>query len=175
MFRRVEAEAQRLYAEIPATLGLKTTELKNAKKRQTNLVAFVVEGAVTRLWPRPWPSLSRRATVSQQVASLRRASDKVIRVPSLRWIRQRLSQVRSVLEARTPKSAALLRRLLCSIRMEPVSPPNGRPYFVARTAPNTRVLLDDPESEAGSDSGATSLPWWTRRSKHNAAARVRST
>ena len=164
VFRRVEDEARRLYAEIPATLRLKTIELKDAKKRQANLVAFVAEGAGDKAVAKALAELEPQVEcLEEEIAALRRASDKVIRAPSMGWMRQRLSQVRSVLGSRTSKSAALLRRLLCPIQMEPASPPKGPPYFVARTAIDTLELLEDPESKDASDSGAKSLRWWRRR------------
>ena len=70
----------------------RSSELKDAKKRQANLVAFVAEGAGDRgCWPRPWPRMSRRSSVSRSRSpAFGVRSDKVIPAPSMRWIRQRL-------------------------------------------------------------------------------------
>ena len=97
--------------------------------------------------------------LEKQLAGLRRASGKVIRAPSLGWLRKRLKKCRSLLELRTAKSAGFLRRLLCPIRLEPVTPTTGRSYYRAHTALDTLALLDDPESDDGSDSGVKSLRW----------------
>ncbi len=160
--------------KAPAALRLKTTELKALKRRQANLVAFVADGegtkAVGEALAELEPQLKR---LERQVASLRRACGKVIRTPSLAWIRERVTRLRSILELRTSKPAALLRRLLCPIRLEPVIPSTGRPYYLARTALDMLVLLDDPESDDdGSDSGAKSLRWWRRR-ESNPRPRIR--
>ena len=163
VLQRVEEEAQRLYPEIPAALRLKTDDLKAKRKSQANYVAFVAQGEGTKAVAEALAELEPQIELlERQVAGLRRASNKVIRAPSQRWLRARLSSFRSVLELRTHKSAALLRRLLCPIRLEPVKPAVGRPYYVARTALDVLVLLDDPESEDSSDSGAKSLRWWRR-------------
>ena len=110
--------------------------------------------------------------LEKQLAGLRGASDKVIRAPSLSWLRKRLKEFRSILELRTSKSAGLLRRLLCPIRLQPVTPTTGRSYYMAHTAIDTLALLDDPESDDGSDSGAKSLRWWRRR-ESNPRPRIR--
>ena len=173
VLRRVEEEAQRLYPEIPAALRLKTDDLKAKRKSQANYVVFVAQGQGTKAVADALAELEPQIELlERQVAGLQRASKKVIRAPSQRWLRARLSSLRSVLELRTHKSAALLRRLLGPIRLEPVKPAVGRPYYVARTALDVLVLLDDPESEDSSDSGAKSLRWWTRHDSIRTRARV---
>ena len=171
MLRRVEQEARSVYSEIPALLCVKTKELRAAKRRQANLVDFVGEDededkdkdkgngmkAVRVELAELEPRIER---LEKQLEGLHGASDKVIRAPSLSWLRKRLKEFRSILELRTSKSAGLLRRLLCPIRLEPVTPTTGRSYYVAHTAIDTLAVLDDPESDDGSDSGAKSLRWW---------------
>ena len=173
VLQRVEEEAQRLHPEIPAALRLKTLDLKAKRKTQANYVAFVAQGEGTKAVAEALAELELQIELlACQVTGLQRASNNVIRVPSERWLRDRLSSLRSVLELRTHKSAALLRRLLCPIRLEPVKPAVGRPYYVARTALDVLVLLDDPESEDSSDSGAKSLRWWTRSQRLRTIAQV---
>ena len=60
--------------------------------------------------------------------------------------------------------AELLRRLLGRIRLVPVVPSSGRPYYRARTALDTLELLAGSESGEDSDAGAKSSRWWTRLS-----------
>ena len=163
MLRRVEEEAKSVYSEIPVALGAKRMELQAAKRRQVNLVEYVADGEGTKAVRAELAELEPRVEgLEKQLAGLQRASDKVIRAPSLGWLRKRLKKCRSLLELRTAKSAGFLRRLLCPIRLEPVTPTTGRPYYVAHTALDTLALLDDPESDDGSDSGAKSLRWWRR-------------
>ena len=165
MFRRVEQEARSVYSEIPAALAVTTKELRAAKRRQGNLVDFVGEGegdGMKAVRAELAELESRIERLEKQLVGLRGASDKVIRAPSLSWLRKRLKECRSLLELRTAKSAGFLRRLLCPIRLEPVKPTTGRSYYRAHTALDTLALLDDPESDDGSDSGAKSLRWWRR-------------
>ena len=65
-----------------------------------------------------------------------------------------------------------MRRLLFPIRLEPVKPAAGRPYFVARTALDVLALLDDPESDDSWDSGAKSLRWWTHSQRLRTLAQM---
>ena len=162
MLRRVEEEAKSVYSEIPAALRVKTTELRAAQRRQANLVEYVADGEGTKAVRAELAKLEPRVEgLEKQLAGLRRASGKMLRAPSLGWLRKRLKKCRSLLELRTAKSAGFLRRLLCPIRLEPVTPTTGRPYYRAHTTLDTLALLDDPESDDGSGSGAKSLRWWT--------------
>ena len=61
-----------------------------------------------------------------------------------------------VLERETARSALLLRRILGPIRLTPVTPQVGRPYYQAETALQVLELIQDPEG------GSTSLKWWRR-------------
>ncbi len=169
MLRRVEHEAKIVYGAIPRTVREKMKELRKAKRRQAHLVDFVAEGEGTKAVRAELAELEPRVEgLERQLAGLRRASEQALRAPSLAWLRKQLKDVRSILERRTAKSAALLRRLLSPIRLEPVIRKKGRPYYVAHSALDTVALLRDPESDDGSDSGARSLRWWKRAGKAQA-------
>ena len=162
LLQRVEEEANTLYDDIPAAIALKRKELKEAKRRQANFVAFVARGEAVKAVVDALAALEPQVeALEHHVASLERARAKRLRAPSLPWLCQQLSCLRSVLESRTQKSALLLRRILCPIRLDVVKPSGARPYFVARTALDTLALLDDPESGDSPDSGSKSLQWWT--------------
>ncbi len=71
--------------------------------------------------------------------------------------------MQAVLERRTQRSALLLRKLLGTIRMEPVTPEIGRPYYRALSDLDALAIVEiDPDSP-DSESGSNSLQWWRRR------------
>jgi hypothetical protein len=71
--------------------------------------------------------------------------------------------MQTVLERRTQRSALLLRKLLGTIRMEPVTPEIGRPYYRALSHFDALAIVGiDPDSP-DSESGSNSLQWWRRR------------
>ena len=71
--------------------------------------------------------------------------------------------MQTVLERRTQRSALLLRKLLGTIRMEPVTPEIGRRYYRALSDLDALAIVEiDPDSP-DSEPGSNSLQWWRRR------------
>ena len=65
--------------------------------------------------------------------------------PPFEWIADRLGHARELLERQTERSALLLRQILGPVRLRPVNPQVGRPYYQAKTALQTIDLLVGPE------------------------------
>ena len=83
--------------------------------------------------------------------------------PPREWLSERMMTMQAVLERRTQRSALLLRKLLGTIRMEPVTPEIGRPYYRALSHLDALAIVEiDPDSP-DSESGSISLQWWRRR------------
>jgi hypothetical protein len=51
------------------------------------------------------------------------------------------------------------------IRLEPVKPDIGRPYFRAVSTLQPLALLEMDASSAGSEEGSSPLRWWTRQER----------
>jgi hypothetical protein len=66
-------------------------------------------------------------------------------------------------ERRTERSALLLRKLLGRIRLEPVKPDVGRPYYRAVSKLQPLALLEIDTSSEGSEECSNPLRWWRRR------------
>lgn len=64
---------------------------------------------------------------------------------------------------RTQRSALLLRKLLGPIRMEPVTPDIGRPYYRALSDLDVLAIVENDPDSTDSDPGSNSLQWWRRR------------
>ena len=173
ILRSAEKEARRLFREVPDALRLKRRELKGAVSKQKQYLRFISEGyqskTVVDALAEVEPQVDR---LRHDVAELERASKASFRAPSVAWVSQRLGKIRSVLEQRVARSAILFRRLAGPIKLVPVRPPTGRRYYMAHMSLDTLALLDDPESDADSDSGSKPLHWWRRR-ESNPRPRIR--
>ena len=164
VMERVEREVREQYEHVPETIRLKTTEFNREKRRLGNLLNRVGEGWDSQELKKALEETERRVCIlGEELDGLQHASEKVMRAPPAEWIEERLVRIRAVLEARTERSALMLRQLLGPIRLEPVKPDIGRPYYVARTALDTLVLLDDPGGDGGPEGGSNSSRWWKRQ------------
>ena len=156
-------------------LSRKAAQLDDARRRVTRIVDFIACGKAEASRA-PAKTLEETEALvdglTVEVQALEQSRESVFRVPSLGWIEKRASALRELLEKRTESSALLLRRLLGKIVLEPVHPARGRPYYVARTSLDALVLLEPPDPDPGSDSGANVLGWWRRR-ESNPRPRVR--
>ena len=101
--------------------------------------------------------------LTEELDALRRAQRPEVRTPPMVWIQERIATLQEVLERRTERSALLLRRLLGRIRLEPVRPDIGRPYFRAVSKLQPLTLLEMDGSPEASEEGSNPLHWWRRR------------
>ena len=83
--------------------------------------------------------------------------------PPREWLAERMMTIQTVLGRRTQRSALLLRKLLGSIRMEPVTPDIGRPYYWALSDLDVLAIVENDPDSTDSDPGSNSLQWWRRR------------
>jgi hypothetical protein len=83
------------------------------------------------------------------------------------WLAERMVTMQTVLERRTHRSALLRRKLLGPIRMEPVTPDIGRPYYRALSDLDVRAHRVPP--------GGGSSQRWHRRQERPRGRGVTST
>ena len=72
-------------------------------------------------------------------------------------VAERLGNPQKVLERETPRSALILRRILGPIRLVPVTPQVGKPYYQSETTLQVLDLLEAPEG------GSNWSQWWRWR------------
>jgi hypothetical protein len=72
-----------------------------------------------------------------------------------------MGHLQDVLEQRTGRPAQALRNILGPIRLEPVMPDIGRPFYRAVTSIDALALTETPP--AGAEGGSNSLRRWRRR------------
>lgn len=92
-----------------------------------------------------------------EVASLRLVQDQVFKAPPQAWVEQRIAELNKVLQRRTARSALLLRDVLGPIRMQPVYPEVGRPFYRATTSIGVIPLLAAPSSQDEEEGGSKPL------------------
>ena len=98
-----------------------------------------------------------------ELDGLRRSEHDIFTPPPREWLTERMVTLQTVLERRTARSALLLRRLLGKVRMEPVTPDIGRPYYRALTNLDALAIVENDPDSPDSEPGSTSLQWWRRR------------
>ncbi len=152
---RVEGEVAKLRSDLPDTLKLKEAELAAEQRRLANFVDFVGEGRGSQGLAKALVETERRVeTLSKEVGMLKRSREKVFKAPPIEWISERLDNLKELLELRFPQSAKALRNLLGTIRLEPVVPDIGRPFYRAVTNLDALALIETPSggAEGGSNS-----------------------
>jgi site-specific DNA recombinase len=163
VFERVEAEVGKMLATAPESIRLKQAELDSVQRRIANFVDFVAQGRGSKALAEALVLAEQKADeLTQELEALNRATRPEVRLPPLAWVTERVAMLQEVLERRTERSARLLRKLLGRIRLEPVKPDIGRPYFRAVSTLQPLALLEmDPSP--GSEDGSNPLRWWRRR------------
>ena len=125
---------------------------------------FVGEGRGSKTLAQALLATERRVDeLRAELEVLRRSQEAVLEPPPLVWLEERIARFQQLLERRTAQSALLLRKLLGEIRLEPVTPEVGRPYYRAKTNLDVLALVENEPDSGGPESGSTALRWWRRR------------
>ena len=163
VLQRVGGEIAKLRSDLPDTLKLKEAELTAEQRRLANFVDFIGEGRGSQALAKALVETERRVDLlADDVDALRRSREKIFRPPAIEWIKDRMNNIRQVLEQRTARSAQMLRNLLDPIRLELVRPDIGRPFYRAVTTLDALALIEEPPP-AGAEGGSNSLRRWRRR------------
>jgi hypothetical protein len=157
VLERVEAEVKLLYAHLPEEIHLKRAALEAEERRIANYISFIGEGKGTRALGEALRAAEQKAVALRAELQACEASEKqVFKAPPVEWIAARLMALQPVLEAEPSKSALVLRGVLGRIRLLPVQPQIGKPYYQAETALRVLDLVKAPED------GSNWLQWWRR-------------
>ena len=166
VLERVKKEVEKTSTEAPETISLREAECAAEERRVSNFVEFIAEGRGSRALADALAASEKRVeALHSELEVLRRSRETAFTLPPREWIEERITTIQPVLERRTEQSALLLRKLLGTIRMEPVTPEVGRRYYRARTSLDVlAVLEEEPGTESeDSDPGSNTLHWWRRR------------
>jgi DNA invertase Pin-like site-specific DNA recombinase len=142
MLKRVEECVARMCPNMPESIRLKEAELRAEEHRVIHFIEFIAEGRDSEAVAGALTISEQRAQrLTAELSELRQARDKVFRVPPLPLIKKLCAIAQDVLEPKTDESALLIRKLLGKIRLDPIKPNVGRPYFRARSRLQTLALL----------------------------------
>jgi len=164
VFGKLAHEVAAASTATPEAIRLKEAEFDAEQRRVANFIEFVAEGRGSRaLADALTASEKRLEDFRADLDGLRRSRNEVFSAPPREWLAERMMTIQTVLERRTQRSALLLRKLLGTIRMEPVTPEIGRPYYRALSHLDALAIVEiDPDSP-DSEPGSNSLQWWRRR------------
>lgn len=163
VLQRVEVEIAKLRSDLPDALKLKEAELQAEQRRLANFVDFIGEGRGSDALAKALVETERRVdALTHEVEGLRLSREKVFRAPPTEWITDRMSTLQAILQHRTAHSAQVLRGVLGHIRLEPVAPDIGRPFYRAVTTIDALSLIETPSGESGAEGGSNSLQRWRR-------------
>ena len=158
---RVAVEVKRLHADLPNTLETTRRKLDLAERRVANFVACIGDGKGTRaLGQALETSETELEQLRGELAALEGTARATFAPPPIEWIAERMRPLGELLGRQTARSALVLRRILGPVRLRPVRPQVGRPYYQAETALEVLDLLDVASREAGTSEGGSN---WYRK------------
>jgi hypothetical protein len=134
-----------------------------SKRRVANLIEFVADGRGSKALAAALMASERKLEeLRAELEVLQRSQQSVLEPPPIEWLEERIARLQEVLERRTAQAALLIRKLLGEMRLEPVRPDIGRPYYRATT--NLDVLAPvEPDPALDAEPGSNTLQWWRRR------------
>jgi hypothetical protein len=142
-------------------MRLKTTELNALERKIANFVEFVGEGRGSRTLAQALEAAERESgTLRAEIEGLDQSQKAVFQIPPAAWIEERLVTIQAVLERKTEKAAMLLRKLLGPIRLEPVQPEVGRPYYRAVSTLDALAIIEEDPEGGPSEPGSNTLRKW---------------
>jgi hypothetical protein len=173
VFGKLAQEVAAASTVTPETIRLKEAEFDAEQRRVANFVEFVADGRGSRaLADALTASEKRLEDFRVDLDGLRRSRHEVFAAPPRAWLAERMMTIQTVLERRTQRSALLLRKLLGPIRMEPVTPDIGRPYYRALSDLDVLAIVENDPDSTDSEPGSNSLQWWRRRESNPPPRRV---
>lgn len=150
VLRRTKEEVEKTSEEAPEApeaIRLREAERSAEERRVANFIEFIAEGRGSRALAEALAASEKRVeTLQAELEALRRSREVAFILPPREWLTERITTIQEVLERRTERSALLLKRLLGTIRMEPVTPDIGRPYYRAFSDLETWQLWKTPRS-----------------------------
>lgn len=99
----------------------------------------------------------RVESLHEAVEGLPSSRERVFKVPSTEWIKERLLALQDLFEERTEKSALLLREILGPITLTPVAGEVEKPFYRAETALEALALVDSSFAEPPVEGGSSGL------------------
>jgi site-specific DNA recombinase len=168
VLEQVEKEIAKLRSTVPETAKLKEAELVAQRRKLDNFIEAIGEGRDSKALGKALADTERRVDgLQEEVQSLHESRERVFKVPPAEWVKERLVALQEVLEGQTEKSALLLREILGTIRLEPVTNEAAKPFYRAKTALDAIALIEAPLPRSTEEGGSNALQQWRRRDSNS--------
>jgi hypothetical protein len=157
VLRKVESHVKNLNKGSVDELHLKRAAVHAHEARIANLVDYVARGKSSDAVEKGLEAEERHLVAARQdMAVMQHVLDAVFTAPPIEWVQDRLAAMLHLLSTRTKDSALALRQLLGKVRMEPIHPDIGKPYYAAHTSMGVIDLLRvNPSSSGPKGNGGT--------------------
>src|SRR5262249_13545083 len=143
------------------TVRLRSAELSTLERKIAKIVEYIGEGRGSRALAQALEAAEREASsLRAEIEELEQSRQLLFEAPPVTWIRERLTTLQAVLERRPGSAGLLLRRLLGPIRLEPVRPEVGRPYYRATSTLDALAILNEDPSNEPPEPGSRALQKW---------------
>ena len=144
VLENVEREVQRLHAHIPEEIRLVRAALADEERRIANFVGFIGDGKGTAALAEALRSAENKALEArEQLGALEGTAADVFATPPAEWVAETCEAPRGA----RPRDGAVSPTAPENsrpIRLIPVTPQVGRPYYQAETALQVLELIQDP-------------------------------
>ena len=151
---------RKLYSEFPNKISRKEKELASEERKLNNSINFIGEGNGTQSLNHALiESENKIDELKNEISVLQTSHAKVIQMPLIEWIEDRLVHIQKLLEQNVSESAMVLRKLLGPIELEPVFPESSRSYYVAHTTLETISIADKKIAPDSSEKSANQYYW----------------
>ena len=156
VLREVQVELKKAEKGDSKDLITRQRELESEQRRLDNFVEFVAQGRGTDAVSRAMEQSERRvAVLEDEVQTLTAQKTRQFRPPPRAWVEDRLRNFREVLVGDVRNSALALRGVLGEVRMVPVKPDIGRPYYRAQSKVGVVGLLQPRRGRRSGSGGST--------------------
>ena len=95
LLRRVEAEVERLHADLPEEMELKRAALASEERRIANYIGFIGEGKGTRALGEALRAAEQKAgSLRAELQAYEASAQSLFKAPPVEWVAERLSTAR---------------------------------------------------------------------------------
>ena len=155
IFASMKKALEARFADIPQELKTKTAALTGVEREISNYIDALATGNKSAaIFERLKEAEERKTSLKKTIQSLELQANSIPQMPDETWIRNKLKNLKKLLEQKETKSAMEVQRLIGKIVLTPAKNEKGQKYYFAQSKLKTFSLLD------GSENGSPMLQWW---------------
>jgi hypothetical protein len=143
ILKRVEVLVAKLCKTLPDEISTKKHQLHEIESKVRNFVNFIADGDTSNSVREALLAYEKNMfSLKSEVLALEETTNNVFKAPPLEWIKEKVINIKETLELQTEQSALLLRNILGTIKLEPVTPDIGKPYLKAVSKLHVWALIE---------------------------------